>query len=76
MPGRGSGIGLSMVGGLGTNNAGGSATSARSDAGVYGSRFKGTSGGFAVHHYLWALVLLEIAGLIFLRHAFRRYHGG
>jgi hypothetical protein len=78
MPGRGSGIGLGMIGGLGANQVGGSKTSTRSGTPrIYGSRFAGTSsGGFQVHHYLWALVAIEMLALIWLRHAFRRYHGG
>ena len=74
MPGRGSGIGLGMIGGLGTAGAGGSQTSVRSGT----PRIYGRPGlrGAQVHHYLWALVAIEMLTLIWLRHAFRRYHGG
>jgi len=77
MPGRGSGIGLGMTGGLGTSAIGGSQTSTRSGTPrIYGSRFTGANGGLGVHHYLWALVAIEMLLLVWLRHAFRRYHGG
>ena len=75
MPARGSGIGAAM-GGFGTGNIGGSATSLRSAniGQVYGPQ---PSGRGAVHHYLWVLVLLEIAALMALRmKVFRHYHGG
>ena len=76
MAGRGSGIGMGMVGGLGTGGVGGPATSTRTaNAGqVYGPAATQTKG--AVHQYLWVLVLLELAALFALRHAFRSYHGG
>jgi hypothetical protein len=76
VPGRGSGIGLSMIGGggLSPTGKGGSATSTRSGT----PRIYGRAGMNApsVHHYLWALVAVEMLTLIWLRHAFRRYHGG
>jgi hypothetical protein len=72
---RGSGIGASMTGGLGSGMIGGSATSLRTaNAGqVYGPA---AAPKLAVHHFLWVMVLLEIAALVALRHAFRHYHGG
>jgi hypothetical protein len=74
MPGRGSGIGLGMIGGLGSGAVGGSQTSVRSGT----PRIYGRPGlrSAQVHHYLWALVAIEMLTLIWLRHAFRRYHGG
>lgn len=65
-----------MFGGLGTGLAGGSSTSTRPAApgSAYGKMLN--SGSVDVHHMLWVLVLLEIAALIGLRHAFRHYHGG
>jgi hypothetical protein len=75
VPGRGSGIGLSMAGGLGAGGVGGPATSTRSTGGVYGPRSSRMPVG-QVHHYLWALVAIELGLLLWLRHAFRRYHGG
>ena len=77
MPSRGSGIGASAVGGLGTGLVGSSMTSTRPSApgSVYGPPAAGGSK-IAVHQMLWVLVLLEIAALLALRHAFRHYHGG
>jgi hypothetical protein len=78
MPGRGSGIGLGMIGGgvapIGVGGPG-AASQRTGTSRIYGStNWRGT--GAQVHHYLWVLVALELAMLVWLRHAFRRYHGG
>lgn len=75
MAGRGSGIGLGMMGGVGV--MGGSQTSTRGGA-LYraGSRPRGFSN-LSTHHYLWILVALEIGVLVLMRVVvFRHYHGG
>jgi hypothetical protein len=77
MPGRGSGIGLGMIGGgvspLGVGGPG--TTTARTGTNRIYGKTAWRNGG-QVHHYLWVLVALELAMLLWLRHAFRRYHGG
>ena len=79
MAGRGSGIGLGAVGGLGPMGVGGSATSTRPAAAgqLYGPRVRGMGGKMAVHHWLWVLVLLEVGFLVAMRAiVFKNYHGG
>jgi hypothetical protein len=79
MAGRGSGIGLGAVGGLGVSGVGGSQTSLRSAAPgqLYGPKSASTGSGLGVHHWLWILVGLEIGLLVFLRaYVFKSYHGG
>ena len=79
MAGRGSGIGLGAVGGLGAMGVGGSQTSTRSAAPgqLYGARVRGGAGKLAVHHWLWILVALELAFLAVMRMVvFKSYHGG
>ena len=79
MAGRGSGIGLGFMGGLGTRGtAGPSSTSTRSAAPgqLYGPKGSGGSG-MSTHHWLWILVALEVGTLVVLRGVvFKNYHGG
>jgi hypothetical protein len=79
MAGRGSGIGLGAVGGLGVSGVGGSQTSTRS-AGpgqLYGPKVGGAMSSMGAHHWLWVLVALEIGILVVLRAVvFKSYHGG
>lgn len=76
MAGRGSGIGLGAVGGYGTGNVGGSATSLRTGQ-LYGSKAKASMTSMGVHHWLWILVALEVGILLFARaFVFKRYHAG
>jgi len=72
LPSRGSGIGAGFGSGLTVN------TSTRSAAPgqVYGPQVATGIGSAGVHHYLWILVLLELAALVALRRAFRNHHGG
>lgn len=73
MAGRGSGIGMSYLGGLGATTTGGPAGGTL-NPGIYGKR-RGM-GSLRTHHWLWILVLLELGLLVFMRYSFRRYHGG
>lgn len=76
MAGRGSGIGLGAVGGLGVGGAGGSQTSLRTGS-LYNQGPRGGLGGMQTHHWLWVLVAIEIGFLVFLRaYVFKNYHGG
>lgn len=78
MAGRGSGIGLGFMGGLGTGGPGPSQTSTRSAAPgqLYGPKTGGVSG-MGTHHWLWVLIALEFGILFVLRAVvFKNYHGG
>ena len=84
MAGRGSGIGLSFQGGLGTPGTSGPSNSSlrTANAGqVYADNTgKGGFPGMSqmeTHHWLWILVVLEIGLLALLRGVvFKQYHGG
>lgn len=79
MAGRGSGIGLGAVGGLGVMGAGGSTTSTRPAATgqLYGPKVKAGMTSMGTHHWLWILVLAELGVLVFARViVFKRYHAG
>jgi hypothetical protein len=80
MAGRGSGIGMSMMGGLGaTGAAGPSTTSTRSAAPgqVYGPKVKNGVSSMQTHHWLWILIAIELGILVALRGVvFKAYHGG
>lgn len=77
MASRGSGIGAGVrfsggvgVGGIGTSTAAKSASPGQ----VYGGAAAKSAP--QVHTALWVLVLIELAALVALRHAFRHHHGG
>jgi hypothetical protein len=78
MAGRGSGIGLSGAAGLGFGGVGGSQTSTRAPTrgAPYGAQATSSKSAGALHHYLWALVLLELVALGALRYLFRDHRGG
>ena len=75
MASRGSGIGAGIRGSLSLNtNALGSGAKSASPGSVYGGPVTGSVA--QLHTTLWVLVLVELALLIGLRHAFRNHHGG
>jgi hypothetical protein len=78
MAGRGSGIGMGNIGGIGAGGPGPSRTSTRSAAPgqLYGPKVK-SGAGMSTHHWLWVLVALELGILVVLRKVvFKSYHGG
>ncbi len=76
MAARGSGIGASLMGGLGVGSVGGASTSTRPST-IYGTSKRSLGGGMPTHYWLWILVALELGFLFFLRLGpFARYHGG
>ena len=80
MAGRGSGIGLGFVGGLGVKGSPGpSNTSTRPAAPgqLYGPKIRQGMSSMGTHHWLWILIAIEMGILVLLRKVvFKSYHGG
>lgn len=75
MAGRGSAIGMSATAGLGYGTSAGGVSGDVQGGSLYGKASSGLQG-MRTHHWLWVLVAIEIAALVFMRMSFRRYHGG